>query len=387
MDTTNPLWILAVLGLAVALSEWLARHTPLRHLGSALLVIVIVAVAANVGVIPAYSGEIPVYAGIFDVVAPLAIFLLLLRVHLAGLMRAGGPMLLLFGLGSAGTMAGVLLGMRLVGGDGAFDGLGFALGGMYTGTYTGGSINFNAVAIAYDVNEHAALYAGAAAVDNVATTIWMVATVALPRLLSRWMPRRAPAEADDATISNDLHETELERVGPFDLALLLALAAGAVWLSDALSARAAALVGFGVPSILILTTLALALAQVPAVQRLRGARLTGWLAVMLFLAVIGALCDLEALRGIGPLALRLVALVGVTIAVHGFLLFGAGALVRADADVVAVASQANIGGSTSALALARSLGRGDLMLPAVLVGSLGNAVGTYLGFLVAHLLS
>jgi len=142
-----------------------------------------------------------------------------------------------------------------------------------------------------------------------------------------------------------------------------------------------------VPSILILTTLALALAQVPAVQRLRGARLTGWLAVMLFLAVIGALCDLEALRGIGPLALRLVALVGVTIAVHGFLLFGAGALVRADADVVAVASQANIGGSTSALALARSLGRGDLMLPAVLVGSLGNAVGTYLGFLVAHLLS
>ena len=46
-------------------------------------------------------------------------------------------------------------------------------------------------------------------------------------------------------------------------------------------------------------------------------------------------------------------------------------------------SLANIGGSTSALALAKSLGRGDLMLPAILVGALGNDVGTYLGFRTA----
>ena len=46
-----------------------------------------------------------------------------------------------------------------------------------------------------------------------------------------------------------------------------------------------------------------------------------------------------------------------------------------------------IGGSTSALALARSLGRGDLALPGILVGALGNALGTYLGFLTAALLA
>ncbi len=55
---------------------------------------------------------------------------------------------------------------------------------------------------------------------------------------------------------------------------------------------------------------------------------------------------------------------------------------------MAVASQANIGGGTSALALARSLNRPDLVLPAILIGSLGLALGTYLGFFTAeHLLA
>jgi uncharacterized membrane protein len=54
--------------------------------------------------------------------------------------------------------------------------------------------------------------------------------------------------------------------------------------------------------------------------------------------------------------------------------------------MVAIASQANIGGSSSALALAKSISRDDLMLAAVLIGSLGNGLGTYLGFLIADLL-
>jgi uncharacterized membrane protein len=50
-----------------------------------------------------------------------------------------------------------------------------------------------------------------------------------------------------------------------------------------------------------------------------------------------------------------------------------------------VVSQANVGGSTSALALAKSLGREDLLVPGILLGSLGNAVGTFLGFLAVRL--
>ena len=45
-------------------------------------------------------------------------------------------------------------------------------------------------------------------------------------------------------------------------------------------------------------------------------------------------------------------------------------------------ANANIGGSTTAFVVARSLGREDLVLPAILVGALGNAIGTYAGFVI-----
>jgi uncharacterized membrane protein len=390
---THPLWVIAVLAGATAASEWLARRTALRHLGSALLVIVLAAVAANLGIVPSVTDGSPVYDAVFGTVGPLAIFWLLLQVRLASVLRAGPAVLVLFLLGAGGTFLGVLVGMFLLGGGGVLGPLHAALGGMYVGTYVGGSINFNAVALEYGVMRDGGLFAGAAVVDNVATTVWMAATVVLPRLLAgRWRLRdeaaleavpAAEAAAEQAASAELVDRDVFTSEG---LATQLALGVGGLLASNALSAWLAASVGIPVPSILILTTLALVLAQVPAVERLPGAHLIGWTAVMFFLAAIGALCDLQALARLGDLAPSLGILVGTTVAVHGLLVFGAAAALRLDPAVAAVASQANIGGSTSALALARSLDREDLELPAILVGSLGNALGTYLGFLAVLLL-
>jgi uncharacterized membrane protein len=76
----------------------------------------------------------------------------------------------------------------------------------------------------------------------------------------------------------------------------------------------------------------------------------------------------------------------IVILVHGTLVLIGGGLLKYDWEMVAIASQANIGGSSSALALAKSMKRDDLLLAAVLIGSLGNGIGTYLGFLIAGLL-
>ena len=346
----DPTFQIAALGLLVFAAEWLARRPGLRHVGSAMIVIVLTAVVANLGLLPTYTEGSPIYDAVFSHVAPLAIFWLLLGVDLTRVFRAGGSMVALFLVGAVGTFLGVMAGMSIVNGEEVFGEHHAALGGMFVGTYTGGSVNFNAVALQYGINEEAVIYAGATAVDM-------------------------SAELDP--------DADAERAHPRDIGAVLALGAGAMVLSHAAESAS----GGRLPSILVLTTLALLLAPFASIRALPGPRLLGMFAVLVFLAVIGALCDLDALAGLGSLGPRLLLFVAVVMAVHGTVLVLGGRLLRADPDAVAVASQANVGGGTTALAVARSLGRGDLALPAILVGSLGTAVGTYAGFFAAGLLS
>lgn len=394
---TDSLSIAAALCGLVALSEWLVRRTPARHVGSALLVILLTALAANAGLLPAGSSPespVPVYDGVFAVLAPLSILWLLLGVDLRAVLRAGPAVLGMFFVGSAATVVGVLAGMWVVRGPETVGPLYHALGGMFAGTYTGGSLNFNAVAIGYDVMRDGPLFAGAVAVDNIVTTAWIVATLALPRLLAPLWPRTTRrAEAGSADVPEAALvpagagpllgiEDDTETLHPLDLGLALGLGLGGLALSEWAASGLEGL-GVAVPSILLLTVFALVLAQIPAVARLKGPRLLGMFGVYLFLAVVGAFCDVGALRGLGGLGLTLLAFTSIAVAVHGLIVFGVARLFRVDLDVAAVTSQANVGGGTSALALARSLGRDDLVLPAVLVGSLGTAIGTFVGFWVA----
>lgn len=380
----STLSIAAVLAALIAISEWLATRTWLRHFGAALLVILLTAVVANLGVIPTYGPDTPLYGAIFTYVAPLGIFWLLLLVDLRSLGRVGGPTLLLFLFGACGTALGAFAGHWVVGGADALGDQHAALAGMFTGTYVGGSVNYNAVALEYGVMEDAALYAGAAAVDNAMTTIWMIVCVTLPRLLVGFWPK-PDTQVERQSTGPIEDDGEVARI--FDLAAVIAMGIAAVGLSELIADQLKQSIDMDIPSVLVLSTLALCLAQLPVVQRLRGARLLGLLAVYLFLAVIGSLCDAEALMRMGELAPVLGVFVVVLVSVHGTVVFGAARILKADLETAAVASQANIGGGTSALALARSLGRSDLELPAILVGSAGLALGNYLGFTMVGLLA
>lgn len=375
---TAPLFVLCLLCLSVVICEWLVRHTFLKHVSTALLVIIFVAVLANVGIVPSASEGSVIYSGVFRYLAPLSIFYLLLDVNLASIRRAGAPMLLLFVLGSIGTVLGVVVGMWLIDGATHFGSFYPAISGMFTGTYTGGSVNYNAVAIHYDMLKEGVLYAGMTAVDNIISAVWMMITLAVPLLLRRGKPAKMTAANAAAA---DVERTD-ESISVFSLGVLLSLGFGALVVADYLAGWFAG-AGITIPSILILTTLALVLAQFSVIQRLAGGQVIGLFCIYLFLAVVGAFCELAALGQIGDLAWRLLALVVTIVVVHGALVFGVAAIGKLDMDTAAVASQANIGGSSSALALAKSLDRMDLYLPAILVGSLGNGVGTYLGFMVA----
>lgn len=381
---TNSLYVLAMLCLIVVLSEWLVRSTFLRHFGTALLVILVTAIVANIGILPAGSTPerpVPAYEGVFAYLAPISIFWLLLRVNLREILKAGLPMIILFIIGSLGTTFGIVIGMWLVNGSENIGALFPAIGGMFVGTYTGGSVNFNAVALHYNVVQEGVLYGGSVVVDNIITTVWMITTLAMPRVLAPfWRKIKTTQVENNGPLTGIAEDTE--HIHPLDLGLVLALGIGSLFVSNFLAEWSAAQ-GFPVPSILIITVIALVIAQLPFAKQLRGAQTLGIFSVYLFLAVIGAFCDVQALQNLGTLGLVLFGMAMTAVIFHGFVIFGAARLMKLDLDVAAVASQANVGGGTSALALARSRGRQDLVLPAVLLGSFGNAIGTFLGFWAA----
>jgi len=61
----DPVFILAILAACIVISEMLVRHTALRHGGTALVVIVVTAVAANSGLIPTGTQDVPLYSVLF----------------------------------------------------------------------------------------------------------------------------------------------------------------------------------------------------------------------------------------------------------------------------------------------------------------------------------
>ena len=376
----DSLSILTVLCLNIVVAEWLNTKPFFKHIGTGLMVIILTAIIANLGIIPASTPETPLYDGIFAYIAPLSIFLMLLNINLNSLKKAGKPMLIMFLIGSVATVIGTLIAMWAIGGKTQIGELFYALGGMYTGTYIGGSINFNAVALHYNVSKQGTLFSAATVADNIITAIWVIATLALPKLLNKLFPRKKMMDiSDENKTETSNYTSDVESVRPFDLAFLLMISFAGIRISAWLSSQIPQ-----IPSILWLTTIALMLAQFKIINQLKGHKLLGLLGIYLFLAVIGAYCDVPALLKDGKLAVILMVFVSILVGIHGLITYGMGALLKQDWDIVSIASQANVGGSASAMALSRSLNREDLTLPGILVGALGNATGTYWGILVAE---
>ena len=372
----NPIYVLAVLCLMVILAVYAAKTKTGSKFGAALLVIVFTAVVANLGLIPSASDSIPLYDGIFTYLAPLSIFYLLLGVNLNSIKKAGAPMIILFVLGSLATALGVLVAWYVVSPEQALGEDARVIAGMLAGTYTGGSANFNAVALQYKMQEKGILYAGTIAVDNVVTTLWIIVTLAIPTVMQKfWKTRKVSQNTLEAPIAEE------ESFDFRSLIWLTFMGVLAYFVSEKLSE-----IFPQIPSILTLSTLGVVLAQFRFVNQLKGSHFLGLYLVYIFLAVIGAYCEIASVIELKSIGTTLLVFASISVFVHGVLIVGLGSLFFRDWEMIAIASQANVGGGTTAMALAETFHRNELILPAILVGSLGTALGTYIGFAIVAFL-
>lgn len=388
----DPFALTALIAAITGLAFWLhGRFRWASGMSATLLVIIFGAILSNFGLVAAAS---PVYDMISGPLVSLAIVWLLLAVDLRDVRRAGPRMLGAFALAVGATVVGALTAAAIWGS--ALPGAVAPLAGVMTGTYSGGSLNFAAVGRA--VGLPADIFAAATAADNVVTAVWIAASLLLPVWLGRFYPpppAPAPllgdevAEEREAAPDGGGEPGPIPRralqisffapatVRPLDLALLVGLASLLVALAERLGGWMP-----GIPSVLWLTTLAVICAQIPAVRRLEGSMLLGGVTLHLFFAVLGIASRFSEIVRVGPEVFLFTVTV---VAVHGLLLFSAARLLRLDVETTTVASQAAVGGPSTALALALARKRYELALPGVVVGLLGYAVGNYAGIAVARL--
>ncbi len=401
---SDPALLTAVIAAITALAFWLdLRFGWARTVGATMLVILFGAVLSNLGLVPFTS---PVYDAMTGPVTSLAIVWLLFAVDVRDLKDAGPSMLAAFAISILATAAGAVAAAFLF--AGGFDGATWKLAGVMTGTYAGGSLNF--IAVGRELDFPPALFAAATASDAVMTAVWFGATLMIPLWLRRWFPApkhdhhhtarerrtdpgppttipdQGPGEAPAARrAAGEASGSDPHAHHPFfseaplrvlDITVLGALGFALVWLAETVAAAVPS-----VPSILWLTTFALALGHTPWVRSLDGAMHLGSLGLHFFLAIIGIASRVSEILRVGPEVFWFTALV---VAVHGVLTYGGARLARLDLETTSVASQAAIGGPSSALALAVGRDWRALVLPGVVVGLLGYAVGNYLGLGVAY---
>mgnify|MGYP000335745298 FL=1 len=377
---TNPVYVLSVLCFMVILSVYAGKTKIGKQLGgSALLVILFTAAISNFNFIPSASNSIELYDIIFKYVAPISIFYLLLKVNITSIKNAGLPMVGLFVIGSLATTCGIIISWYLLTPESLLGEDAKIIAGMLTGTYTGGSVNFNAIALEYEFQKKGVLYAGTIAVDNVVTAIWIMITLIIPTVLNRiWKGDKKVVSKKSNSLKED---QENQNIDLTSLAWLLFLGVSVYYISDIISNYI-----INIPSILILTTIGIILAQSKFISNLKGSQDLGLYLVYVFLAVIGAYCEIGAVSQLQDIGFLLLIFTISAVIIHGILFIIIGGVVYRDWEMISIASQANIGGGPSAIALAEAFDRKDLILPAILVGSLGNALGTYLGFLVIYIL-
>ncbi len=233
----------------------------------------------------------------------------------------------------------------------------------------------------HQVNEEGVLFAGTVAADNIMTTIWILATIAIPKLLQPFWPSGQITSSNDKPGDSKAPHRQNESTNLSSLMVLIPTGLVALILSEAIAS-----IWPAIPSILVITTIGLLLAQTNYFHEMPGSHLLGLYLVYLFLAVIGAYCEFSAIGNLGSIGITLLLFVSAVVIFHGLIIIVIGKFLVNDWQMIAIASQANVGGGTTAMALAETFGRRELIVPAILIGTIGNAAGTYLGFMVAGLL-
>jgi uncharacterized membrane protein len=382
----DPLLVLAYLAAVVALVFQLERRPALQPLFDRLPALVwtyfIPMLSTTAGILP---GDSPVYRALARYLLPASLVLLLLSSELKAIARLGRTALVVMVMGMFGIALGAVVGFMVLRPWLPPDA--WKAVGALTGTWTGGSANLVAVGSALDIS--AELQGIVIIVDTVVGYTWMgllISFAARQAAFDRWNHSDRSVLDDVRTRLDGLSQGERRAPSVADLTLMVGLAivltAVCLKLGTLLPPLGQVLNAFGW-AIVLLTTISLALSLTPLSRlELAGASRVGYAGFYLLLASVGAQGDLRKVISHPQFVLLGV----IVLVVHAAVLLLTIRLLKAPLFFFGAASQACTGGYSSA-PLVAALYEPSMAPVGLLLAVVGNISGTYLGLLVAQILS
>ncbi|WP_282141545.1 DUF819 domain-containing protein [Cytobacillus oceanisediminis] len=367
------------------------RYSWAAKISGAIVALIGAIILSNTGIIPTAS---PVYDAVWTFIIPLAIPLLLFHVKIKRIWQESGRLLIIFLISSIGTVAGVIISFFLLKDHiPVLD----KLGAMLSASYIGGGVNFAAMAAKFETPGE--MVSAAVVADNLMMAIYFVVLMMVPAI--GIFRRRFKTPHVDQVESGSIGEEGKTLAESFwkrkDISLKdIALSVGTAFLLVIVSFKVAEFLDSAIPSgddvsffinlvnglfgdkYLMLTTLTfLVLAMFPRYfESINGSQEIGTFLIYLFFVVIGIPASIPLIIENAPL---LLVFVFIIVVVNLTVSLTAGKLLKYDLEEILLASNANVGGPTTAAAMAIAKGWKDLIGPILVVGTLGYIIGNYVG--------
>ena len=391
-------WVLMAIMLSAAgISIYLEqKYAWASKISGAVIALIFALLLVNLNIIPTSA---PVFDDVvWGFAVPIAIPLLLLQANMKKIWRETGRMLFIFLIGAAGTVAGTLIGYVALGD--CIKGLN-QVAAMITGSYIGGGVNFTALADAFKVD--GGLISATVVADNLNMAIYFLILIGTAGS-AFFRKYYTHPHIDDVIANGKSEEGETlaaqywgrKEISLKDIAFNFMYAVIVVTISKFFVAALAGAIPktgwflqmcntfFGSQYVWI-TLIAMCFATFchKYAATMHGAQELGTYLIYLFFFVIGVPASIIEIVQNAPL---LLAFCLIVVIVNMAFCFIGGKIFRFDLEDIILASNANIGGPTTAAGMAISQGWYKLVGPCMLVGTFGYVIGTYLGVIVGSML-
>jgi uncharacterized membrane protein len=366
-------------------------------ISGAIIALIFGLLATNLKIVPTES---PVWDAVWDYILPLGVTLLLFQADLKRIIKESGRMFGIFNISALGTLIGAFVASLLLG---TLIPEIYKPAGMMTGSYIGGGVNFVALSKVFEVDQ--SIIGSLTVADNLNMAIAFLILLTIPTWA--FFRKHYIHPYDDELLNNQKNGVEdaktqaslywsRKEISLKDIAASIAAAFLIVfisvkftsWIKSIIPSNATGfmfilrLVFGQIYLVIPIITLAIATIFPKSLSSIPGANEIGMFFIYMFYVVIGIPASIVTVITKAPILLLFCFIIAV---INMIFTLGVGKLFKFSVEECVVASNANLGGPSTAAGMCIAKGWTKLIVPTILVGVWGYIIGNYLGTFVGQM--